>query len=156
MTVKSSSHFFFNPLGQPTFQFCLSSLRVSWLCTALLIYYLISSWLQTRSRYIRVDAARTRIPEDMSRDRYPLFWDVSAHAQAARAFHTNGSWADTKKTLLRYYLPRVCRGRCLTVGLLVTISCTGSKNSVTFAVFMRQPWHRLKHSLDGATRNKRD
>jgi hypothetical protein len=64
-------------------------------CTVLICTQLISYQPQTHSRYI--DAARTRITENTSRDRYPLLCDVTA-----RAVQSNGPCADTKKTLSSY------------------------------------------------------
>jgi hypothetical protein len=70
------------------------------------------------SEFCSLNAARTRIAENTSCDRYPLLCDVTA-----RALPSNGPCADTKKTLLQYCWPRVCCGRCLAVGRYVTISC---------------------------------
>jgi hypothetical protein len=58
------------------------------------------------------DVARTCIRKHMSCDCYPLLYDITVHVQAARTL---------KKTILLYCWLHVCCGRCLVMGLHVTV-----------------------------------
>jgi hypothetical protein len=116
--MKSSCHFFFDYLGMPA-QFSNSNSPVSVLhCTTLYSTNLISA-ANALSVYRRGTDMHHR--KHMPRDRYPLLLCDNAHRHAARELYGNGPCADTKKTLLQYFWPHVCCGRCLAVRRYVTI-----------------------------------
>jgi hypothetical protein len=60
----------------------------------------------------------------MSRDRYPLFCDVTTY---------------TKKTLLQYCWPSVCCGRCLAMDLHVTICYLDQMRSLKGYIILDPP-----------------